>query len=111
MYYNNGRGTNMKNDSRKGFGIAGAIALGVAAVTALVAVTKKKSGKTKQKRSIYKPELIKLPLKSDTEPVRRRTEPKESYIRVEDPYDYVEEDLFASSERTNIMERLSDLSA
>ena len=82
----------MKNDSRKGFGIAGAIALGVAAITALVAVTKKNSGKPKQKRSIYKPELIKLPLKSDTEPVRRRTEPKESYIRVEDPYDYVEED-------------------
>ena len=88
----------MKNDSRKGFGIAGAIALGVAAVTALVAVTKKKSGKPKQKRSIYKPELIKLPLKSDTEPVRRRTEPKESYIRVEDPYDYVEEDLYTSTE-------------
>ena len=88
----------MKNDSRKGFGIAGAIALGVAAVTALVAVTKKKSGKPKHKRSIYKPELIKLPLKSDTEPVRRRTEPKESYIRVEDPYDYVEEDLYTSTE-------------
>lgn len=79
---------NMKNDSRKGLGIAGAIALGVAAVTAIVAVAKKKSSKPKQKRSIYKPELIKLPLKSEGEPGRVRPEFKEQPIREEDPYEY-----------------------
>ena len=79
---------NMKNDSRKGLGIAGAIALGVAAVTAIVAVAKKKSSKPKQKRSIYKPELIKLPLKSEGEPVRVRPEFKDQPIREEDPYEY-----------------------
>lgn len=78
----------MKNDSRKGLGIAGAIALGVAAVTAIVAVAKKKSSKPKQKRSIYKPELIKLPLKSEGEPGRVRPEFKEQPIREEDPYEY-----------------------
>lgn len=78
----------MKNDSRKGLGIAGAIALGVAAVTAIVAVAKKKSSKPKQKRSIYKPELIKLPLKSEGEPVRVRPEFKDQPIREEDPYEY-----------------------
>ena len=78
----------MKNDSRKGLGIAGAIALGVAAVTAIVAVAKKKSLKPKQKRSIYKPELIKLPLKSEGEPGRVRPEFKEQPIREEDPYEY-----------------------
>ncbi len=74
----------MKN--RKALGIAGAIALGVAAVTAAVTVVKKKTARPVKKRYLFRPEPVKITQKN-IDAANRHDTFTDSDIRVEDPYE------------------------